>query len=120
MKRYKIPWLDDPLEWPRELRKPGTEVVLAADAEARIKELEAQVAKLTEARDLGAVASATMRDESIAKSERIATLEARLREAITLLIRSSNWVVGRDDRLDDQNRAFLAHPEVAVMREKQG
>lgn len=36
-------------------------------------------AKLLKARDLSAIASATMRDESVAKSKRIAELEAVLR-----------------------------------------
>lgn len=45
--------------------------------------IEAQaerIRKLEEARDLSAVASATMREESIAKSERIAGLESVLRK----------------------------------------
>lgn len=40
-----------------------------------VAQLEARIAKLEQARDLGALASATMRDESIAKSERIAQIE---------------------------------------------
>ena len=41
---------------------------------------KARIAQLEAARELSAVASATMRDESIAKSARIAALEALLRE----------------------------------------
>lgn len=54
------------------------EIVPAADYDALVAEFR----KLKEARELGAQASATMRDESIAKSERIAQLEAALRELL--------------------------------------
>ena len=34
VKRFKMPWHDDPMSWPIPLRKPGTEVVLASEWEA--------------------------------------------------------------------------------------
>lgn len=42
VRRFKMPWLDDPLEWPRELRRSGTEIVLASDYDA----LQAENARL--------------------------------------------------------------------------
>lgn len=46
------------------------------EALQRIVSLETDLARMIKARDLSAQASATLRDESIAKSERISKLEA--------------------------------------------
>jgi hypothetical protein len=49
-----------------------------ASQEARIRALEAAIAKLKKARELSAIASATLRDEGIAKNDRIRALETEL------------------------------------------
>lgn len=53
------------------------EIVDSTDYDA----LAAELAKMIKARELSAEASATLRDESIAKNERIRALEAALRES---------------------------------------
>jgi hypothetical protein len=63
---------------------PNGSWVKVSDYDAAIRraeEAEKALAKLQEARDLSDKASATMRDESIAKNARIADLEAKLAEA---------------------------------------
>lgn len=47
VKRFNMPWHDDPMDWPRELRAPGTPVVLASDYDA----LRAERDRLREALD---------------------------------------------------------------------
>lgn len=54
VKRYKMPWHESPMDWPRELRPPGTEVVLASDYDAltaRVAELEKDAARYRWIRD---------------------------------------------------------------------
>ena len=75
VKRYKMPWLDDPFEWPRELRKPGTGIVLASDYDALRAELEQQ-RRHHEARD-----DANMREFNALRAE-----NKRLRWALRLLV----------------------------------
>jgi uncharacterized coiled-coil protein SlyX len=87
--------------------------VLAADADARIKELEADIAN--EQRTFSNVYSA-LQACSIERQK----LEARLREAAIIL----NTLTYIKERLPNPTagaiHAFLAQPEVAAMREKQG
>lgn len=53
-KRFRMPLLDDPLSWPRDLRRSGTEIVLASDYDAlraRLAEAERLIADAVETPD---------------------------------------------------------------------
>ena len=95
---------------PDDLKKQYTAEALLEFAQTRAdaairraEEMEKAVTKLLEARDLSAKASATMRDESIAKNARIADLEARLAKANHNIASLQHERDELYDRLDSKN-----------------
>ena len=74
---------------------------------------KARIAQLEAARELSAVASATMRDESIAKSARIAALEALLHK-----VRNDACGGNLDDALRHDIDAALARSSALETGEK--